>query len=373
MANVVVGLYNDLRQAYEVVSRLKAAGFGTNDISIIANETHGSRQRGLDDTFRRQFGDLKRHSLAGIGNVYASGPLTRYIGGQTRLADAFLEMGARADDADVYLEAVRRGNTLVAVDAGGRSDEAVRIMSELQALPTERITEHWRKSGWQRFDETAQPFTAEQMDREGQEILPIIEEELRVGKREVSRGGVRVHSRVVETPVEKSVNLREEQVNVERRPVDRPATDRDFEAFREGTLEVRETAEEAVVDKQARVVEEIVVDKTAQEREEVIRDVERRTEVDVERVEGTSGGVNLNRFDDDFRRHYEQHYTGSGLQYDRFRPAYQYGYTYGGRYRGRTWADVEAEARRDWERQYSDSPWERFKDAVRAGFERATR
>jgi uncharacterized protein (TIGR02271 family) len=363
-----------MQQAYEVISRLRQAGFDMGEISVITNETRRASQRGFDDTMRSALGNMQRRSLSGIGNVLATGPLARHLGNDMRLVDAFAEMGARADDADAYMEALRRGNTLVAVNAdGGRSDEAVRIMAELQALPTDRMTEHWRQSGWQRFDETSQPYTAEQMDREGQEILPIIEEELRVGKREVRRGGVRVHTRVVEKPVEKSVNLREEQVNVERRRVDRPASDADFEAFREGTIEVEETAEEAVVDKQARVVEEIVVDKTAREREEVIRDVERRTEVDVERTGGASGGANFNRFDDDFRRHYDQVYTTSGMSYERFRPAYQYGYTYGGRYQGRNWSDVEMEARRDWERQYSDSPWERVKDAVREGFERAGR
>ncbi|HEX8062397.1 MAG TPA: DUF2382 domain-containing protein [Allosphingosinicella sp.] len=54
-----------------------------------------------------------------------------------------------------------------------------------------------------------------------EERIPIVEEELRVGKREVERGGARVRSYVTETPVSEQVNLREEHVSVERRPVDR--------------------------------------------------------------------------------------------------------------------------------------------------------
>jgi uncharacterized protein (TIGR02271 family) len=373
MANIVVGLYNDLRQAYEVTSHLKQAGFDMSDISVVANETHGARQRGLDDSMRRELGELKRHNLAGIGNVYASGPLARHLSDDTRLVEAFSRMGARADDADLYMESLRRGNALVAVEAEDRTDEAARIMSELNALPADRIAEHWRHSGWQRFDEKARPYTAEQMDREGQEILPIIEEELRIGKREVQGGGVRVHSRVIENPVERGVNLRKEQVNVERRRVDRPASDADLDAFQERTIEVHETSEEAVVDKQARVVEEIVVDKTSEEREEIVRDVERRTEVDVERTGGASGGANFNRYEDDFRRHYDTHYTSSGMNYERFRPAYQYGYSHANRYRDRNWNQAERDVRRDWEREHSDSPWDRVKEAVREGFERAKR
>ena len=46
--------------------------------------------------------------------------------------------------------------------------------------------------------------------------IPVVEEELQVGKRAVKRGGVRVYSHVVEKPVEENIELREEHVNVER-------------------------------------------------------------------------------------------------------------------------------------------------------------
>jgi hypothetical protein len=48
---------------------------------------------------------------------------------------------------------------------------------------------------------------------------PTPEEELRVGKRDVSHGRVRVRSYVVETPVSEDVSLREENVTVQRRSV----------------------------------------------------------------------------------------------------------------------------------------------------------
>jgi len=46
----------------------------------------------------------------------------------------------------------------------------------------------------------------------------VVEEELQVGKREVEGDKVRVHKRVTEEPVEEHLQLREEKVNVERRP-----------------------------------------------------------------------------------------------------------------------------------------------------------
>lgn len=120
--------------------------------------------------------------------------------------------------------------------------------------------------------------------------IPVVEEELRVGKRVVGRGGVRVYSRVVDRPVEETVRLREERATVERRPVDRPATDADFRALEKGTLEVRGSAEEAVVSKQARVTEEIEVGKEVRERSETVRDTVRHTEVQVEKTGDMKGG-----------------------------------------------------------------------------------
>ncbi len=127
----------------------------------------------------------------------------------------------------------------------------------------------------------------------GEVILPIVEEQIRIGKRTVDTGGVRVRSSVTEVPVEESVRLREERVSVERRPVDRPVTEADARAIKGGDIEVTERSEEAVVAKRARVVEEVVVNKEVGERDEAVRDSVRRTEVEVENLE--SGGQGKGR------------------------------------------------------------------------------
>ena len=114
--------------------------------------------------------------------------------------------------------------------------------------------------------------------------VPVVEEELRIGKRAVERGGVRVYQRVVATPVQEQVTLRDETVRVERRPVDRPVTEADLAAVREGTVEIREHDEQAVVSKQARIVEEVVIKKDVRQRPETIQDTVRRTDVQVEEI-----------------------------------------------------------------------------------------
>ncbi len=128
----------------------------------------------------------------------------------------------------------------------------------------------------------------------GQTAIPIVEEELVVGKREVDRGGVRVYSHVVETPVQAQVDLHEERVNVTRRAVDRQATAADFEVGNRSSFELRATGEEAVVGKASRVVEEVLVGKQGSDRTETVSDSVRRTEVEVEQIPG--------KFDDKLKR-----------------------------------------------------------------------
>ncbi len=122
----------------------------------------------------------------------------------------------------------------------------------------------------------------------GETVIPVVEEELVVGKREVQSGGAHIRTGVIETPVQESVSLHEEHVTVQRQAVNQPVTDA-ATAFQEKSFEVTETAEVPVVAKSARVVEEVVVGKTATDRTETVRDTVRRTDVEVDEL--TAGDV----------------------------------------------------------------------------------
>ena len=119
--------------------------------------------------------------------------------------------------------------------------------------------------------------------RSGETVIPIVEEEIAVGKRQVETGATRIHTGVIETPVEQAVSLHEEHVTVQRQRVDQPVSDLGT-AFKEQSFEVTETAEVPVVAKQARVIEEVVIGKTATDRVETIHDTVRRTDVEVEEL-----------------------------------------------------------------------------------------
>lgn len=200
--------------------------------------------------------------------------------------------------------------------------------------------------------------------------IPLLQEVLKVGKRMVRRGGVRIFQRTVETPVRDSVNLREEHASVERRAVDQPVDPANLAAFQENTFEVRENAEEAVVGKSVRVVEEVIVSKDVSERQEQISDTLRSSDVKIEQLDGAAADKDN---DGAFRAHWSSGLAGDGV-YEDYAPAYRYGYAMAGSalYQGRPWEDVEPDLRRNWESGNPASAWEKFKAAIREGWERMT-
>jgi len=274
-------------------------------------------------------------AIPGIGPVIAAGTLATTLGTTALgaglgaaaggLTGALVGAGIPEEDAHTYSEGVRRGGALITVHANSDTDadRAADIMDRHNVVDIDSRGQEFRQSGWSRFDENAGPYdfststtgttagyttdtttttsnyttgttagyTDTTLDRSGEVKIPVVEEELRVGKREVEGGGVRVNTRVEEVPVNEQVTLREETVDVHRRPVDRAVTDADINNFQEGTFEVRERAEEAVIDKQARVVEEVHIKKQAEEHTETISDTVRRTDVDVEQIPGTTRAV----------------------------------------------------------------------------------
>lgn len=214
------------------------------------------------------------------------------------------------DDRHTYSEGIRRGGYVVSAELEEAQVEHVMdVFEQHGAVDLDARETEWRSAGWTGYsaasgtaaspgtpamgrNTTGMGVTGDRMatrDRvEGDEVIPIVEETLRVGKREVDRGRVRVRSYVVETPVNESVTLRDEHVTIERRAVDLPLSAAD-DAFRDRTIEAVEHDEEAVVSKDARVREELVIKKNVEQRTETISDTVRRTEVEVEddRTAGT--------------------------------------------------------------------------------------
>jgi uncharacterized protein (TIGR02271 family) len=286
-------------------------------------------------------------------------------------ADALRALPSRIGEPDIrfYQEGVKRGGTLVVVEtANAKAQQAAAILNRYNIVDVDSRLAEYRTAG---ADVGLRDYSDEDM------VLPVVEEQLQVGKRQVQGGKMRIYTRVTERPVEEQVRLREERVNVERHAVDRPVTDAD-KLFKEQSFEVTATSEEAVVQKTARVVEEVVVDKQASERTETVRDTVRRSDVEVDRVEGQQAvgatrGTGFEAYDNDFRTYYTSNLAQSGYSYEQYNPVFRYGYELRNdqRYQGKDWSAIERDARTSWEER-NPGTWEQFKDGIRYAWDRAT-
>ncbi|MBY0135070.1 YsnF/AvaK domain-containing protein [Paracoccus yeei] len=219
------------------------------------------------------------------------------------------------EDRYTYAEGLSRGGYLVTVTGltGAEYDTALDILDDEGSVNLEEREQSWRSEGWGGYEassyasgSTASGYGARtetdsyaegdslrgaslRTDRDpgDEETIPVVEERIRIGKRETGHGRVRVRAYTVEEPVNESVELREERVEIERRPVDRALTGTEA-AFQDRTIEAEEYREEAVVQKEARVVEEIGLRKTSDTHTETISDTVRRTEVEIDK-DGTDG------------------------------------------------------------------------------------
>jgi uncharacterized protein (TIGR02271 family) len=194
-------------------------------------------------------------------------------------------------------------------------------------------------------------------------VIPVIEEELFVGKKEYDAGGVRVTTHVEALPVERTVNIRTERVDVERRAVDRPITEKE-EAYRDRAFDLPSYTEEPFITKRARVVEEIRIHKDTTERVERVHDTLRHTDVELSEIPGEP------RFDKAFYlAHFQRHYEPLRYSFEWIAPAYRFGEDLGRRMPNVEWTAVEIKAKPLWEEK-NPGTWERFCEAIRAGWAR---
>jgi hypothetical protein len=124
-----------------------------------------------------------------------------------------------------------------------------------------------------------------------EEVVPLGEEVLEVGKRTENRGTARIRRFVVETPIERQVTLQSERVVVERR---RPVSDKvTGEILTEVTVEIVETEEVPTVEKRLRLREEIVVRTERAQRIETVKETVRRDEVEIQQPSRKRGSQNF--------------------------------------------------------------------------------
>ncbi len=328
MTKTIVALFDDQRQAQKVMRELMDVGYLQSDMHCIAPTGASANDGDL----------ISRLTMAGVPNEEARHYSSGLKSGKSVLV-------VKTSDAAI--------ETAVAMlERNGAKD----LDQRLDAATTDVIADD--------TTDLARPGNGSQ-----EAVIPVVKEDLKVGKRQVQGQGFRIYTRMTEQPIEQPVSLRREHVDIERRPVDRPASQEEMRGFKEGTIEMTETAEEPVVSKDARVVEEVVVSKNVSQEQRIIRDTVRSTEVNVDKTAGqpVSGGQNSNAIDG----HPATEGVGEKVSRVNDEPAYNYGRTLASdpRYQGKDWSAIEPEARREWTRQHRGA-WEEFKDSVRRAWER---
>lgn len=241
MAQTVIGVFENIADANQAAQQLTEVGFRHADVDVSTNYRDRETTRDEDND-------------EGVGGFFHS-------------------LFGDSDDKYRHTEATRRG-TLVTVHTQ-TMEEAERASEILDEYGAMDVNDESYRTG---TNTTAATSEFENTDA----TIPVIDEKMEVGKRTRESGHVKVRSRIVERPVEEHLRLRSEHVYVDRKAVNRPASEEEMENFKESSIDVTEHEEVPVVNKEAWVVEEVDVHTDVEERDEVVRDNVRHTEVDVD-------------------------------------------------------------------------------------------
>jgi uncharacterized protein (TIGR02271 family) len=260
MAKTVVGFFDEAEDAQKAMQRLQQVGISQNSIDFTSGGAgaYSSTSTNVSTNDRQEEGNA----------------ITRFFNSL---------FGDDSDDARKYSRVGSNSNYIITVHASSadEAEQAADIMDDCGAIDVDE-----RASGEGSYNDynnmSSSTDRDSDYDRRSGDSINRMEEELRVGKREVETGRVHVRSRIIETPVEEHVRLRQEHVNIERNPVDRRVSGDEIGNFEDRDFEVTEHAEVPVVDKEARIVEEIRINKEVDEKDEVIRDTVRKTDVDID-------------------------------------------------------------------------------------------
>lgn len=206
MAQAITRLFDSHTEAMSAVDELERAGIDHNRISLVSNNSDnwhagdarrdGGGLRGDADGDGRNdaaegagkgattggliggagglLAGLGMLAIPGLGPVVAAGWLVSTAvgaavgaaaGGATGgLLGALKDAGHSDEDANVYAEGVRRGGTLVSVKADdGDVARVEQILDARRSVDARTRGAAYRETGWSRFDESAQPYTTQQI------------------------------------------------------------------------------------------------------------------------------------------------------------------------------------------------------------------
>lgn len=258
----IVTVYDTVDKAKEALRVLQASGFRPEETSLIDRNALGNAPTDESGLWRRIFGtNVWDHEA----EVYAR---TLKQGG------AVLSLRVPHEDVARAMSILDVHDPVDVHDRAASYGVPVPVAAKALVTPPTAVVAKAAAAGTQ---------VGGKVDSTKDEVIRLAEEQLKVGKRLFETGTTRIRRYVVEKPVEAQVTLHEEHAEIARRAISDPSYVQDID-WTDRTIEVTETAEQAVVSKQARVAEEVVIRKSGSDRVETVRDTVRRQQVDVERT-----------------------------------------------------------------------------------------
>ncbi len=195
--DTVVAVYDRFETADSAVRALVAEGFERTDIGLAANNTKGAYNNLTSDgvtnlntdsdvsggeggSFGAVVGGITGAVVAlsaivipGIGPIIAAGPLIALLGGATGavvggaagavtggVAGSLIHLGIPEEEANHYVESVRRGHSMVTVQVTNDDDAttASNVLRRYNPVDVKQMADQWREKGWSGFDPLAEPY-----------------------------------------------------------------------------------------------------------------------------------------------------------------------------------------------------------------------
>jgi len=413
--STVVGVFRDRQQAERAIAELRQMGFNDDQIGFVmqgqdggTTTTTSGQAQGENAGAGAATGAVTGGVIGGLiaaaasllipgfGPVIAGGILATVLGGAAvgaaagGLLGALTGLGVPEEEARYYESEVQSGRTLVTVKAGNRYQDVINVLrrngaydASSQAAHTAGTTGQTTATTGQATAHTQQttaqtPTTGTQASRQnvnvqGEQVVQLREEQLNVEKQPVQTGEAVLRKEVVTEQKTINVPVSREELVIERRPVQPHESDRPItENAEDQTIRIPLREERVEVEKTAVVVEEVAVGKRVVTENEQVQETVRREEVHVD--QGTAQGAKrYEDFDNDFRTNFQNTYAGRGGRYESYQPAYRFGYQLGTnpQYSSGDWSRYESNIRSSWERDNRDTAWDDVKDAVRFAWNRA--
>jgi len=202
MTKTITRVYSDYASAERVVENLKSAGLGDSHIGLVASNADGwHKSQGSDvdpehDKDRDGKDDrtegavtgggmgaiaggaaglatgLGLMAIPGVGPVVAMGWLAALAGGAVTggvaggLIGALVESGTSKENAELYMEAVRRGGAIVTAKVSDDDAPRYAAIMDNTAIDLTKRVDSYRSSGWKGYDPSAPAYDAESIRRE---------------------------------------------------------------------------------------------------------------------------------------------------------------------------------------------------------------